>query len=52
MEDKGAVDDDFGSAFGSVDKVVQATGDNGSDIGCQYDSNDWKKDVGERSHRI
>ena len=49
---KGTVDYDFGSVFGSIKKVVEAAGDDGSDIGGQNNSNEWKQDVGERSRRI
>ena len=52
MEDKDNVDYDFGSAFGSIKKVVEAAGDDGSDIGGQNNSNEWKQDIGERSHCI
>ena len=46
MEDKDTVDYDFESAFGSIDKVVEPAGDNGSDIGGQNNSNGWKQDIG------
>ena len=52
MEDKVIVDYDFGPAFGSIEKVVEAAGDDGSDIGGQNNLNEWKQDVGERAHRI
>ena len=51
--DKGTIDQDFRSVFGSIKKVVEAAGDDGSDIvGGQNNSNEWKQDVGERSRRI
>ena len=43
------VTNDFGSAFGSIEKVVQTVDDDASDIGSQNNSNDWKQDVGMRS---
>ena len=38
--------------FGSIEKVVEAVGDDVSDIDGQNNSNEWKQDVGERSRCI
>ena len=52
MEDKGTVDYNFGSVIGIIEKVVEAAGDDDSDISGQNNSNEWKQDVGERSRYI
>ena len=52
MEDKSTVDYDFGSVFGSIMKVVEVAGDDGSDVDGQNNSNEWKQDVGERSRQV